>query len=246
MAVDRIDRRIIGILQHHGRISWRELADAVHMAASSVADRVRRLEAAGVIRGYRAGIDPAALGRNVRAVIDVSLPCRRRPGGVRGPLVRTRRSRVGPVRHRPGRLHGDRRLRRRRRSRRLHSLAEGRRWRGSDGEQVRVAPRNRIGQDRLSFATSAGTHKGIQTHEGVPELHQRQLRRRGRWAHDRRGQSGHRRAVRDGAAVGRRRHRRRDEGRGGGVRRRGATARRASGRWRCSASPTPSRRAPRN
>ena len=44
------------------------------MAASSVADRVRRLEAAGVIRGYRASIDPAALGRNVRAVIDVSLP----------------------------------------------------------------------------------------------------------------------------------------------------------------------------
>ena len=74
MAVDGIDRRIIGILQHHGRISWRELADAVDMAASSVADRVRRLEAAGVIRGYKAGIDPAALGRNVRAVIDVSLP----------------------------------------------------------------------------------------------------------------------------------------------------------------------------
>jgi len=74
MAVDGIDRRIIGILQHHGRISWRELADAVDMAASSVADRVRRLEAAGVIRGYRASIDPAALGRNVRAVIDVSLP----------------------------------------------------------------------------------------------------------------------------------------------------------------------------
>ena len=74
MAVDGIDRRIIGILQTHGRISWRELADAVDMAASSVADRVRRLEAAGVIRGYRASIDPAALGRNVRAVIDVSLP----------------------------------------------------------------------------------------------------------------------------------------------------------------------------
>jgi Lrp/AsnC family transcriptional regulator, leucine-responsive regulatory protein len=74
MAVDTIDRRIIGFLQHHGRISWRELADAVHMASSSVADRVRRLEAGGVIRGYRADIDPSALGRDVRAVIDVSLP----------------------------------------------------------------------------------------------------------------------------------------------------------------------------
>lgn len=65
---------MIGILQHHGRISWRELADAVHMAPSSVADRVRRLEASGVIRGYRANIDPASLGRDVRAVIDVGLP----------------------------------------------------------------------------------------------------------------------------------------------------------------------------
>jgi Lrp/AsnC family leucine-responsive transcriptional regulator len=74
MAVDGIDRQIIGILQHHGRISWRDLAEAVHMASSSVAERVRRLEAAGIIRDYRASIDPAALGRNVRAVIDVSLP----------------------------------------------------------------------------------------------------------------------------------------------------------------------------
>lgn len=74
MAVSALDRRIVGILQHQGRISWRELADAVHMAPSSVADRVRRLETSGVIRGYRANIDPASLGRDVRAVIDVSLP----------------------------------------------------------------------------------------------------------------------------------------------------------------------------
>ena len=74
LAVDAIDRRIIGILARQGRISWRDLADAVHMASSSVADRVRRLEGAGVIRRYRADIDPSALGRDVRAVIDVSLP----------------------------------------------------------------------------------------------------------------------------------------------------------------------------
>ena len=74
MVIDDIDRQIIGALQQRGRISWRELAESVDMAASSVADRVRRLEAAGVVRGYRASIDPAALGRDVRAVIDVSLP----------------------------------------------------------------------------------------------------------------------------------------------------------------------------
>ncbi len=73
-ALDRIDRRIIGILQDEGRISWRELADRVHLAPSSAADRVRRLEQAGVIRGYSASIDPRALGRDVRAVVDVALP----------------------------------------------------------------------------------------------------------------------------------------------------------------------------
>ena len=73
-ALDKIDRRIIGILRKEGRISWKELSDRVHLAPSSVADRVRRLEAAGVIQGYAAHIDPAALGRGVRAVVDVALP----------------------------------------------------------------------------------------------------------------------------------------------------------------------------
>ncbi|MGB8858249.1 MAG: Lrp/AsnC family transcriptional regulator [Ilumatobacteraceae bacterium] len=73
-VLDRIDRRIIDILQTDGRISWRELADRVHLAPSSVADRVRRLEQSGVIRGYAASIDPRALGRDVRAVVDVALP----------------------------------------------------------------------------------------------------------------------------------------------------------------------------
>jgi Lrp/AsnC family leucine-responsive transcriptional regulator len=72
--LDRIDRRIIGILREEGRISWKELSDRVHLAPSSVADRVRRLEASGVIRGYAARIDPTAMGRNVRAVVDVALP----------------------------------------------------------------------------------------------------------------------------------------------------------------------------
>ena len=86
MAVDALDRRIIGILQQSGRISWRELADTVNMAPSSVADRVRRLESAGAIRGYRANIDPASLGRNVRAVIDVSLPAGADPAEFEGRL----------------------------------------------------------------------------------------------------------------------------------------------------------------
>ena len=46
----------------------------MHLAPSSVADRVRRLEQSGVIRGYGARLDPRALGRDVRAVVDVALP----------------------------------------------------------------------------------------------------------------------------------------------------------------------------
>lgn len=72
-AIDVIDTRIIEILRLHGRISWTALADQVHLAPSSVADRVRRLEDRGVITGYAARVDAAALGRTVRAVIDVSL-----------------------------------------------------------------------------------------------------------------------------------------------------------------------------
>jgi len=71
---DAIDRRIVEILREEGRISWKELADRVHLAPSSAADRVRRLETLGAIRGYEARIDPAALGRDVRAVVDVALP----------------------------------------------------------------------------------------------------------------------------------------------------------------------------
>ncbi len=73
-SIDRIDRRIIDILSADGRVSWKELADRVHLAPSSVADRVRRLESNGVIRGYSATIDRKALGRDVRAVVDVALP----------------------------------------------------------------------------------------------------------------------------------------------------------------------------
>ncbi len=73
-AVDRIDRRIIDTLATLGRISWKDLADRVHLAPSSVAERVRRLESAGVIRGYRAEVDAARLGRDLRAVVDVALP----------------------------------------------------------------------------------------------------------------------------------------------------------------------------
>ena len=73
-ALDSIDLRIIGTLREDGRLSWRELAERVHLSPTSAADRVRRLERLGVITGYAAQVDPSALGRSVRGVIDVALP----------------------------------------------------------------------------------------------------------------------------------------------------------------------------
>jgi Lrp/AsnC family leucine-responsive transcriptional regulator len=71
--LDSIDLRILGILQHDARISWRDLGDLVHLSPTSAADRVRRLERDGVIDGYGVRVDPAAMGRTVRAVVDASL-----------------------------------------------------------------------------------------------------------------------------------------------------------------------------
>ena len=72
-ALDAVDRRILGILREDARISWRQLGDLVHLSPTSAADRVRRLERVGVIEGYGVRVDPAALGRTVRAVVDASL-----------------------------------------------------------------------------------------------------------------------------------------------------------------------------
>ena len=72
-VIDRIDQTIIAALQADGRLSWRELGDRVHLSATSVGDRVRRLEQMGVITGYRAIVDPAAIGRELRAVVELSL-----------------------------------------------------------------------------------------------------------------------------------------------------------------------------
>ena len=72
-ALDTIDLRILDELRRDARITWRDLGEAVHLSPTSAADRVRRLERDGVVEGYTVRVDPAALGRTVRAVIDVSL-----------------------------------------------------------------------------------------------------------------------------------------------------------------------------
>src|SRR5680860_287361 len=71
--MDEVDRSILAVLDTDGRISNAELAERVGLSPSPCLRRVRRLERTGVIRGYRAVIDPAAIGRSLRVLVGVRL-----------------------------------------------------------------------------------------------------------------------------------------------------------------------------
>ena len=71
--LDRIDRKILDILQRQGRLPMTELAHEVGLSTSPVTERVRRLERVGVITGYHARIDPAALGRPLLVFVELTL-----------------------------------------------------------------------------------------------------------------------------------------------------------------------------
>lgn len=70
MAVlDERDLEIVAALQEDARATYADVGQRVGLSASSVHDRVRKLEQAGVIRGYRAIVDPDALGLLITALI---------------------------------------------------------------------------------------------------------------------------------------------------------------------------------
>ena len=70
-AIDKVDRQLIDLLLANGRASYAELARQVGLSSPAVHERVGKLEAAGVITGYRAVVDPAALGLDVTALVSV-------------------------------------------------------------------------------------------------------------------------------------------------------------------------------
>jgi len=71
--MDPIDRKLIAALQTDGRISNADLARRIDLAPSTTLERVRRLEERGVIRGYRAQLDPRALGFQMQAMVLIVL-----------------------------------------------------------------------------------------------------------------------------------------------------------------------------
>lgn len=73
LVLDDIDHHILDVLRRDGRIANVDLADEVGLSPSPCLRRVRRLEEAGIIRGYHAEIDPKAVGRGFLAFATVTL-----------------------------------------------------------------------------------------------------------------------------------------------------------------------------
>ena len=71
--IDLIDRRILRELQSDGRIPIVELASRINLTKTPCAERVRRLERSGIIKGYRAELDPGSLGAGFVIIVQVSL-----------------------------------------------------------------------------------------------------------------------------------------------------------------------------
>ena len=69
--MDDIDLQLVSALVADARTSYAELARSVGLSGPSVHDRVRRLERSGVIRGYAADVDPAAVGLGVTALVGI-------------------------------------------------------------------------------------------------------------------------------------------------------------------------------
>lgn len=73
MKLDRTDHQIVELLQNDARITNRALAERVGLAPSSALARVQRLTEAGVLTGFAAEVDPAALGLLLEVVVFVQL-----------------------------------------------------------------------------------------------------------------------------------------------------------------------------
>jgi len=71
--MDKIDRRLLTSLEENARLSFAALGEQVGLSKTPCWQRVRELERAGVIRGYRADIDSAQLGLRVEAFVHVTL-----------------------------------------------------------------------------------------------------------------------------------------------------------------------------
>ena len=71
--LDRLDRRLLDLLQRDGRLAGAELARRIHLSPTPCLERVRRLERLGYITGYAAHLNPEPLGLRLLAFVQVQL-----------------------------------------------------------------------------------------------------------------------------------------------------------------------------
>lgn len=72
-GLDEKDVRILRLLQKNARMSVKEIADTIHLSATPVHERIKRLEQSGIITHYAAMLDAAKLGRKLMVICHVSL-----------------------------------------------------------------------------------------------------------------------------------------------------------------------------
>jgi Lrp/AsnC family leucine-responsive transcriptional regulator len=73
MEIDRFDARILAALQHDGRVPVVELAESIGLSPTPCARRIKALESNGAIEGYAAVLNPARIGLEVLAIVQVKL-----------------------------------------------------------------------------------------------------------------------------------------------------------------------------
>ncbi|MCZ4306287.1 winged helix-turn-helix transcriptional regulator [Zoogloeaceae bacterium G21618-S1] len=71
--LDRLDRKILDLLQKNGRLPMTELADKVGLSSTPCTERVRRLEREGVITGYHAHLNPVVMGKPLLVFVEIKL-----------------------------------------------------------------------------------------------------------------------------------------------------------------------------
>jgi Lrp/AsnC family transcriptional regulator, leucine-responsive regulatory protein len=72
-TLDKLDRHILRVLQQEGRISMKDLGERVGLSVTPCIERVKRMERDGVISGYYAKVDPAALGAKLLVFVEITL-----------------------------------------------------------------------------------------------------------------------------------------------------------------------------
>ena len=85
--MDELDRRIVAALRQDGRMSFAELGERVSLSSPAVKRRVDRLLERGVITGFTARLDPAALGERTEAFVEITCVANMSPSALRETLA---------------------------------------------------------------------------------------------------------------------------------------------------------------